>query len=52
MCIRDRLENAFNQIHAFDILDAEPIEMEEEIEEVMEQQMDDVQFQQLSLIHI
>lgn len=44
---RDRqLENAFNQIHAFDILDAEPIEMEEEIEEVMEQQMDDVQFQQ------
>ena len=44
---RDRqLENAFNQIHAFNILDAEPIEMEEEIEEVMEQQMDDVQFQQ------
>ena len=46
---RDRnLENAFNQIHAFEILDAEPAisqELEEEIE-LIDDRMDDEQFQQ------
>ncbi|XP_054706995.1 uncharacterized protein LOC129216803 [Uloborus diversus] len=45
---RDRqLENAFNQAHAFEILDAEPLELQEDVdEEVLEQQiMDDIQFQ-------
>lgn len=42
---RDRqLENVFNQIHAFEILDAEPSKVEEEIEDILDQQMDDTQY--------
>jgi len=42
---RDRqLENVFKQIHAFEILDAEPSKVEEEIEDILDQQMDDTQY--------
>ena len=40
-----RLENVFNQIHAFDILDEESYQPDMEIEEMPEQLMNDYNFQ-------